>query len=221
MRLVIGLCFFTLLFNACGTNKSILDKPIVFNDLRNQLTLNYLKEHYHLEQPTPTITPKMIVIHWTEIPTLEASFKAFKSPTLPNTRTDITSGGNLNVSAHFLVDRDGTIYKLMPETTMARHVIGLNHTAIGIENVGGTAETPLTNQQLKANIWLIKQLSNKFNLEYVIGHHEYTLFENHGLWLEKDANYRTVKTDPGPVFMNKIRKKLKPLNLKPIPTKIN
>lgn len=42
----------------------------------------------------------------------------------------------LNVSTQFLVDRDGTIFRLLPDTTFARHVIGLNHLAIGIENIG-------------------------------------------------------------------------------------
>ncbi len=39
-----------------------------------------------------------------------------------------------------MVDRDGTRYRLMPETYMARHVIGLNYYSIGIENVGGSME---------------------------------------------------------------------------------
>ena len=36
-------------------------------------------------------------------------------------------------SAQFLVDRDGTIYSLMPETFMARHVIGLNLSSIELK----------------------------------------------------------------------------------------
>jgi len=54
----------------------------------------------------------------------------------------------LNVSAHFLVDRDGTIYQLMPETRMARHAIGVNHLAIGVENVGDERKWPLTEAQM-------------------------------------------------------------------------
>ena len=40
------------------------------------------------------------------------------------------------VCAHFVIDRDGTIYQLVPLTTMCRHTVGLNYTAIGIEHVG-------------------------------------------------------------------------------------
>ena len=38
--------------------------------------------------------------------------------------------------AQFVIDRDGTIYQLVPLTTICRHTVGLNWTAIGIEHVG-------------------------------------------------------------------------------------
>ena len=103
---------------------------------------------------------------------------------------------------------------------MARHVIGLNHCAIGIENVGGVANKTLTKKQLKSNIKLIKYLKNKYpNIDYLIGHYEYTFFENHELWLEKDDSYRTEKTDPGKQFLADIRSSLKKYNWKPNPIK--
>jgi N-acetyl-anhydromuramyl-L-alanine amidase AmpD len=129
----------------------------------------------------------------------------------------VENASSLNVSSHFLVGRDGTIYRLIPETVMGRHVIGLNHCAIGIENVGGTEETPLTDSQLKANIWLVRYLSKKYKIDYLIGHYEYPLFEGHELWLEKDPGYRTEKTDPGEDFMEKVRNATKKFNFKRLP----
>lgn len=161
----------------------------------------------------------MIVLHWTVIPTFKESFETFDLPTLKGSRPDLNSAGNLNVSSQFMVDRDGTIYRLLPETTMARHVIGLNHCAIGVENIGGTGDLPLTEAQLKSNIWLVKYLADTYDIDYVIGHYEYTLFEGHELWLEKDDGYRTEKTDPGADFMRKVRLATKTLNFKPIPIK--
>lgn len=206
-----------VLFTACSTSKNIVDKPIIFNNERNELTLEYLKDRYGLDREVTTIVPRMVVLHWTAIPTFEGSFDAFYNAKLPNWRPDIENVSGLNVSTHFLVDRDGTIYRLMPETTMGRHVIGLNHCAIGVENVGGTKETPLTNAQLKSNIWLVKYLAKKYDIEYVIGHHEYTLFEGHDLWLEQDEGYRTTKTDPGEAFMSKVRKATTQFEFKPLP----
>lgn len=202
---------------SCSVTRNIVDKPITFNDERRILTLGYMKDRYGLEKDTPEIVPKMIVLHWTVIPTFEKSFNAFDSPTLPNSRPDINAAGALNVSSQFMVDRDGTIYRLMPETTMARHVIGLNHCAIGVENVGGDTGQPLTKAQLKSNIWLVRYLEEKYDIEYLIGHYEYTKFENHPLWLEQDEGYRTQKTDPGTDFMQKVRNAVKDLNFKPIP----
>ncbi|MBO3096647.1 peptidoglycan recognition protein family protein [Gelidibacter pelagius] len=211
-------CISLFLFYACGTSKQIVNKPIVFDEERIQLTKEYLSTRYGLEQDKPIIVPKMIVLHWTAIPTLQQSFDAFYTSQLPS-RPDIATASPLNVSSQFLVDQDGTIYRLMPETTMARHVIGLNHTAIGVENVGGTKGVPLTQEQIDANIWLVKYLSKKYPIEYLIGHYEYTNFEGHELWLEVDEGYRTEKTDPGEDFMRAVRKETRKLKLKAAPAK--
>ena len=217
MKFYLPIVLVCLLIISCKTTKSIVDKPIVFNEEREILTLEYLSKRYELEKSSPEIVPKMIVLHWTVIPTFEKSFDAFNNPSLPNWRPDIKAVSGLNVSSQFMVDRDGTIYRLMPETTMARHVIGLNHCAIGVENVGGDKDQPLTKAQLKSNTWLVRYLADKYAIEYLIGHYEYTLFENHPLWLEKDDGYRTKKTDPGVVFMENVRKSVSDLNFKELP----
>ena len=213
------LCISTLLLFACGTSKEIVDKPIIFDEERIQLTKEYLSTRHGLQQDNPTIVPKMIVLHWTVSPTMQQTFDIFNPSKLPS-RPDLASASSLNVSSQFLVDQDGTIYRLMPETTMARHVIGLNHAAIGIENVGGTDDLPLTKAQVKSNIWLVKYLSEKYPIEYLIGHYEYTNFEGHELWLETDEAYRTEKSDPGEDFMAAVKKRTQKLNLKSAPTKI-
>ena len=211
------LFFFAAL--ACGTVK-IEDKPIVFDRERQELSLSYMESRYEIIKEEPTISPRMIVLHWTAIPTFEKSFEAFEDPRLPGTRPDIKSASALNVSAHFLIDRDGGIFRLLPETIMARHVIGLNHCAIGIENVGGTPETPLTKKQLRANIKLVKYLKEKYpEIDFLIGHMEYTQFEGHPLWLEVDQNYRTEKTDPGADFMQDVRNATANCNWSPLPVK--
>ena len=208
-----------LTLTGCNSLK-IIDKPIIFNDERTQLTIEYLEKRYGLIQNEPIINPKMVVVHWTAIPTFEKSFAAFNPTKLPNWRPEIADASALNVSSQFLIDQDGTIYRLLPETTMARHVIGLNHCAIGIENVGGVGNKTLTKKQLKSNIKLIKYLKNKYpNIDYLIGHFEYTNFVGHELWLEKDDGYRTEKTDPGKEFLEKVKKATKKLNFKPAPEK--
>jgi hypothetical protein len=70
---------------------------------------------------------------------------------------------------------------------------------------------------LKSNIKLVIYLKKKYTVDYVIGHYEYTNFEGHELWLEKDEGYRTKKTDPSEEFMKEVRKATKKLNFKPVP----
>lgn len=203
---------------ACGSTRPVIvERPISFGPDRQALTIAYLKSRYDLPATTPAITPRMVVLHWTAIPTLEGSLEAFQPERLPSARGDIQQAGALNVSAHYLVDQDGTIYQLLPDTVMARHTIGLNHCAIGIENVGGTPETPLTEAQLESNTLLVRFLAKKYPIEYLIGHYEYTAFEGHPLWLEKDSGYRTLKTDPGEAFMDQVRQNLSDLSFKPNP----
>ncbi len=204
---------------ACANAQSlaIVDNPIVFDDERRQLTLEYMREHYGLTPAEPTITPTMVVVHWTAYPTFQQSFDAFDPPTLLSNRADIRHASALNVSAHYLVDRDGTVYGLMPDTLMARHVIGLNHCAIGIENVGDGQNHPLTEAQFTANVLLIEQLAKKYPIDYVIGHHEYPRFIGHPRWKEKDPTYLTEKDDPGEAFMTRLRSRLSDLSLKEVP----
>ncbi len=200
-----------LLFNLYSNAIEIKQMPIEFSQNRIELTKQYIKNSYGIEVDNINIVPKMIVIHHTASDDLKESFDRFYPEILLTDRTDIKKAGNLNVSAQFLVDTDGTIYSLMSETYMARHAIGLNLSSIGIENVGGDKKT-LTIEQLKANIELVKYLKEKYKtIEYLIGHYEYQSFEKHPLFLEKDSKYRTIKHDPSVEFMEKLRENFKDL----------
>lgn len=212
--------FFLLLIgyvSAQAQQINIVDKPISYDSTRVKLSRQYLKERHGIDQSTPTITPKIIVLHWTAAKTFSSTFNAFYPAKLPNgDRKDIAQVSALNTSSQFLIDRDGTIYRLMPENYFARHVIGLNYCAIGVENVG-SADFPLTDAQLKANELLVRYLCKKYPIEYLIGHYEYTKFKNTPLWKETNPNYLTSKNDPGTNFMLQIRNNTKDLKLKGVP----
>lgn len=197
----------------------LADKPIRFPPSRRRATAAYIKERYGRDDGSIGIEPRVVVLHWTGLPSLEASFAAFDAETLAAGRPDVAAGGDLNVSAHYLVDRDGTAYRLMPETDMARHVIGLNLSAVGIENVGGMGgHDDLTPEQERTNAWLVRELKERHpGIEWLIGHHEYRRFEGHPLWKERDAGYRTEKKDPGPGFMRRVRVLTADLGLKGAP----
>lgn len=205
-----------LIFSSCSPKLKIIDSPISFSQKRIDLTKQYIKEHYGIAPNNISIVPKIIVLHWTAIGTYDSSFTVFNKETLEGSRPDLVSAGDLNVSIQFLVDRDGIIHRLMPETWMARHCIGLNYESIGIENVGGVNDVDnLTDAQIRANIQLVKYLSKKYpTIKYLIGHLEYRDFEGTKYWMEKDSTYRTVKYDPGERFMDLVRKGVDNLSLK-------
>ncbi len=229
------LSFLILSLTACGKEEpkplicttrpiaqpiQIIDKPIDFRAERIAMTKKYIKSHYGKNVKDITITPKIILLHWTAEMSFDKSFKRLQPQKLLTDRKDIAKASLLNVSSQFLVARDGTIYRLMPETWMARHVIGLNYSSIGVENVGGEGnkKDDLTPAQVKANIALVKYLKEKYpSVEYLVGHHEYRQMEKTSLWLEKDKGYRTSKSDPGDAFMHKVHTKTKYLGLKRAP----
>lgn len=218
-RNIFHLLYFLAFFGCSQAQPKIIQKPITWDTTREELSLDYMNSHYGIEKKHASISPKMIVVHWTEIPTMEATYDTFYPSLLPSSREGIKSAGSLNVSSQYLVDRDGSVYQLLPDTTFARHVIGLNHCAIGIENVADGKKYPLTEAQFQANLELIKYLANKYDIEYLIGHDQYKQFIGHELWLEKDPNYLTDKNDVGEEFIQRLFSQLHIDELKPAPTK--
>jgi beta-N-acetylhexosaminidase len=206
-----------LLATACANDQiKIIDRPIIFEQERIDMTKEYIKNHYGFEVESIEMIPRIIVLHWTADMSLEKSFKRLEAQKLFSDRKDIVKASALNVSSHFLVARDGTIYRLMPENWMARHVIGLNYSSIGVENIGGAKnkKEDLTPAQKDANVKLVRYLKKKYpTITHLIGHHEYRDLEGSELWLELDKGYRTKKSDPGDKFMNAVRAEVVDLNL--------
>lgn len=191
---------------------SVLDPQALahplFDTERMRLTVDYARHHYGAATAVLN-NPQMIVVHFTTIPTLQKSLDFFRPARIDHQiRRDIAGGGEVNVSAHYLVDRDGTLYQLAAEDILCRHIIGFNHSAIGIENVAVDADD-LTPAQLEANAALISRIVERHPaIRYLLGHHEYRdrTLPHYQLYREVDATYRfTDKNDPGPLFMTRLR----------------
>ncbi len=208
--------FFSFCFLFQAQNLKIIQKPIDYSKEKIKMSLEYMKEHHGLDQKTPKITPTIIVLHYTAGGTVESNFKYFNNLHLENQRATLKKQSSLNVSSHYIIDRDGMIYQLVDPELFARHTIGLNYCAIGVENIGSKAQ-PLTDKQVEANAELVRYLSKKYSIEYLIGHSEYGVFRNSKLWKESDPKYFTGKADPGDDFMKKVRAKVTDLKLKSQP----
>jgi N-acetylmuramoyl-L-alanine amidase len=143
--------------------------PIPFAASRKQEMAAYSQRHYG-RASYRLVDPKVIVEHYTETSTAEAAYNTF-APDTPDPKLHELP----NVCAHFLVDREGTIYQLVPLSIRCRHTVGLNYTAIGIEHVGSSDQEILANRaQFAASLGLTRWLRCRFGiaLSNVIGHNE-------------------------------------------------
>ncbi|MBV6492382.1 MAG: D-aminopeptidase [Turneriella sp.] len=207
------LFFLVLFFLLQCKSDPIKDRPISFSPWRKQQTINYIRAHYGTDAQDIKMLPVMVVSHYTAMDSTDVSFEYMNKEEMEAGRKVLKDAGLNNIAVHFLVGKDGTIYRLMPENHIGRHVIGLNRHAIGIENVGKD-ESALTQAQVDANAYIVRELVKKYPIHYLIAHSEYRNFEKTPLWEEKDDAYRTKKIDPGESFMRSLREKLKDLNLK-------
>src|SRR5688572_12849764 len=69
----------------------------------------------------------LIVLHCTELPTLQMAREFGEREVLADTKTGL--------SGHYYLDRDGTTYRYVTDDRVARHVIGFNANSLGIEVV--------------------------------------------------------------------------------------
>lgn len=192
---------------------AIVDAPMAWSAERERLTLAYRRQHSDEAAADLTIEPRVIVLHYTGGGSAKATRGYFDNPTIEASRKELARAGKVNVSAHFVVDRDGTIYQLQPVTRFARHCIGLNHIAIGIENAGDEAKYPLTEAQVAADAALIRQLAREQPITHLLGHHEVMGMRDSALYREREPSYRNDKGDPGPAFMAKVRARVADLKL--------
>jgi N-acetylmuramoyl-L-alanine amidase len=153
----------------------LAEPPPIVRDLipfpasRREEMRAYARRHYGLDT-WRLRTPKVIVEHVAVAGTPSAVRNAFV-PDVPDPELHELPG----TCAHFVVGADGTIAQLVALTTMCRHTVGLNATAIGIEHVGFRDGDVLGRaRQLRASLTLTRWLRCRFGIGVrdVIGHNE-------------------------------------------------
>ena len=161
-----------------------------------------------IEAPSPnfdprTTPPDTIVLHYTGTPTGEGALERLRDPAA-------------KVSAHYVVEEDGRIFRLVPEERRAWHagaafwkgVKDINSSSIGIEIVNPGHEfgyRPFPDAQIASVIGLVGDIRTRWTVENdrIVGHSDVApdrkddpgeLFPwkrlaeaGHGLWVEPPA----------------------------------
>jgi beta-N-acetylhexosaminidase len=180
----------------------VVAKPIPFGATRRAEMAAYAKRHYGIAT-WRLVHPRVLVEHFTATESFSGTWNAFASdhadPELHELPGDC---------AHFVIDKDGTIYQLVALTVMCRHTVGLNYTAIGVEAVGTSDAEILHNPaQLRASLRLAAWLMKTYGIALgdVIGHNEsltspfhherYRAWrcQTHGDWSQADMNVFRAK----------------------------
>jgi len=87
---------------------------------------------------------------------------------------------NCGVSSHYLIDRNGIIYRLVNEKNIAYHAgvsslpdgrVNVNSTSIGIEIIT-TLNTSPTEKQYESAAALVKDIKTRYAIKYIKGHNE-------------------------------------------------
>ena len=153
---------------AVAPRPHIIWKPIPFGPKRKAEMAAYARRHYGVH--SWRLHPKVIVEHYTATNSFASAWNTFAANT-PDPELGELPGN----CAHFIVDRNGTIYQLVRLNVMCRHTVGLNYVAIGIEHVG-TSDAQILHDpaQLGASLELTAWLVGRFRLRIrnVIGHNE-------------------------------------------------
>ena len=154
--------------SAAQARPSIVWRKIPFGATRRAQTRAYAKRHYGTA--SATLRPKVIVEHFTASSTFSSAFNTFAA-----NAPDVELHERPGVCAHFIVDKDGTIYQLVSLKLICRHTVGLNDRAIGIEHVGmSDGEILGRPKQLRASLRLTRWLQARYAIRTrdVIGHAE-------------------------------------------------
>jgi hypothetical protein len=154
----------------------IIDRPIAFGPERRKQMAAYSRNRYG--DSSIVLMPKVVVLHYTAMPGGWYSAWSLFDSNAPNA-SGIPNDLPGTVT-HFIIDKDGAIYQLIPLDLRGRHAIGLNHVAIGIELVdegsGGNAATVRRvfqrKRQIDAGLALVRWLQYRFDIPTrdVIGH---------------------------------------------------
>ena len=175
MKKIFLLCFLFMLFNGCSpglyhaTNKRYKKQAKAFAKIIAQYPLHDSVSTSPDWVGTTNFSmrrPNFVIIHHTAQNTCDQTLKTF---TLPQTQ----------VSAHYVICRDGTVYHMLNDLLRAHHaglgkwgnISDMNSSSIGIE-IDNNGNELFTDLQMNSLLQLLERLKKAFNIPQAnfIGH---------------------------------------------------
>lgn len=116
----------------------------------------------------------LIVLHITSGRTAQSAIWTFEGSKAPN-----------RVSAHFVIDVDGTVYQLLDIRETAWHASAVNSRSVGIEHAAIPGKQPATEAQYTASAalvsWLCQQMKIPCDRTHVQPHSQASPADGHTL----------------------------------------
>ena len=157
---------------AASARPRIVEDHIPYGPERKRQMGRYSERHYGYRR-WELSHRRVIVLHFTAGSSYESARSHFASNS-PN------RGELPGVCAHFIVDKDGTIYETVSPRIRCRHAIGLNHRSIGVEMVQEAGKSShwadrqilQRRPQIRAALRLVDYLRGRYEVKMrdVIGH---------------------------------------------------
>ena len=151
---------------------AIVEDHIPYGRERRRQMAAYSYRHYGYRHWELT-RRRVIVLHFTAGSTYEGARSTFAA-------NDPNRGELPGVCAHYVVDKDGSMYETVAPRIRCRHAIGLNHRSVGVEMVqeAGRSSHWADRQilerrpQIRAALRLVAYLKQRFEIRMrdVIGH---------------------------------------------------
>ncbi len=204
---------------------AFLDKPAQAG--RPPLERAYIRKHYRdrvfnlRRRPSDKaylIQPLIIVVHHTGSTNLQSALYTLRAKRLGRRQGRHLIFGTLGVGVPYVTGRNGWVYRLFADDRrFGRHTIGLNHSAIGIENVADRHH-PMTPAQIDVNVRIIEYIALRHPIRWLIGHREVYQMAHTRYYLEAVPGYCSSKSDPTHQALRAIRKRVAFLGLSGPPT---
>jgi N-acetyl-anhydromuramyl-L-alanine amidase AmpD len=172
----------------------------------------YFQRHSH--DPRAELEPTLICMHYTVVDDAQAVWDSFNRGCQMSNGNKGTVFGH--VSTHLIIDKNGTVYQLLPFNRRCTGAYGVNHKAISIEMIATTESDLLSRaQQVWSSFCVVRDLMQRFHIgrQGVIAHYEvaqgvsvvpdYLDYNDPDCPDRYPAKY--FRSDPGPTYMSWLR----------------